>query len=196
MDLAGVSDEGQAPSATATDQGNRGQPALDSGPEAAEVAGVCRPEEASTSDQQQQMLMESEQQPQSLADTSVLGPNQEATQVYNVDARAALAALGPETAAAPASLQGQPAGSDVESASQKEEEPAAQQGHSAEQAVLGPASDDVQMAEGDGDAADGQQQQQVGAASIFSAAALSVGSAKLTLHSCDFGRLYDGLHRQ
>ena len=119
--------------------------------------------------------MDSEQQPQSPAEAYVLGPDQEATQVYHGDARAALAALGPETAAAPASPQGQPAGSDMESASQKEEDPAAQQGQSAEQGILGAASDDVQMAEGDADAADGQQHQQVGAASLCSSA-LSVAS--------------------
>ena len=168
MDLAGVGDEGPAPSATATDQGNAQQPALGSGPEA---AGVCQHEDVSTSDQQQQTLMKSEQQPQSPADASVLGLDQEATQVYNEDARAALAALGPETAAAPANPQGQPAGSDMESASQKEQDPAAQQGQSAEQAVLGADLNDVQMAEIDADSADGQQQQQVGAASLCSSAA-------------------------
>ena len=155
---------------------------------------MCQQADDSTSGQQQQTLMESEQQPQSPADAFVLGPDQEATQVYNADARAALAALGPETGGGPASPQGQPAGSDMESASQKEEDPAADQGHSAEQAGLGAASNDVQMAEGDADAADGQQQHEVGPASFCSSAASTKGSAKLTLHSCNFGRLCDGLH--
>eukprot|EP00891_Asterochloris_glomerata_P002090 jgi/Astpho2/2090/fgenesh1_pg.00038_%23_159_t len=160
MDAAGVSDERQALSASATDQGNREQPAPDFNSEAAQVVGAGQHADASTSDQQQQTLMESEQQPQGLADAVVPEIDQEATQVYNGDARAALAALGPETAAAPASPQGQPVGSDMESASQKEQEPAARERQSAEQAVLRAASDDVQMAEANADAADGHEQQQ------------------------------------
>ncbi len=196
MDAAGVSDEGQALSASATDQGNREQPTPDFNSDAAQVVGAGQHADASTSDQQQQTLMESEQQPQGLADAVVLEIDQEATQVYNGDARAALAALGPETAAAPASPQGQPVGSDMESASQKEQEPAARERQSAEQAVLRAASDDVQMAEANADAADGHEQQQVGAAGLCASAILSMRLAKLTCHSCMPGRLCDGLHRQ